>query len=170
MTNEDKVRSYIRGIVSEAVNEAMEETMNGKQTVEDFNKYVPKKAFKMIEKINAALKELKNLTGEDYPILLSTDTGSEWFYEIRGDVTIENGVMKWVEYDTNYGRGKLHKEEWNLVREDDDEGSYWFDEYEFKDQLHYLNSGIRKAIKYFKEYNPEMDDDEKAHDKFINDL
>jgi hypothetical protein len=33
--------------------------------MEDLNKYIPKKAFKVVEKLNVALKELARITGEE---------------------------------------------------------------------------------------------------------
>ena len=47
---------------------------------------------------------------------------------------------------------------------------YWFDEYDFKDQIKYLRGGIKKAIKYFKEYNIEWDDDENKRENFLGNL
>ena len=59
-------------------------------------------------------------------------------------------------------------EDWCVIREDDETGEMWFDDMDFKDQISYLNKCIKKAIKYFKEYNPEWDDDEDKRDKFLN--
>lgn len=133
----------------------------------DMNQYIPKKAFKMVDKINAELTQLKELTGSEYPELLDTSSGSECFFDVVSDVVIENGHMKWQEREAY--TGKIHVEDWNLVREDEEEG-FWFDDYDFKDQVSYLRSGIRKATKYYKEYNMEWDDDEEKQQRFIDSL
>ena len=133
----------------------------------DMNQYVPKKAFRMVEKINAELRQLKEMTQEEYPELLDTSSGIENFYQIISDVVIEDGHLRWTEREPF--SGKIIEEDWNLIREDDEDG-YWFDDYDFKDQISYFRSGIKKAIKYFKEYNPDWDDDEQKHEDFIMEL
>ena len=136
----------------------------------DLNQYIPKKAFRTVEKINNELRELKKMTGEEYPELLDTSSGSEIFFKIISDVTIENGCLKWMEESSDTWRSnRISQEKWNLVRYDEEEG-YWFDEYDFKDQISYIRSGIKKAIKYFKEYNPEWDDDESKREDFLGNL
>lgn len=136
----------------------------------DLNKYVPKKAFKAVEKVNMELRQLKEMTQEEYPELLDTSTGSEIFFKIISDVTIENGCLKWMEESNEtWKKNRISEEKWNLVRYDDEEG-YWFDDYDFKDQISYLRSCIKKAIKYFKEYNPEWDDDEDKRENFLGNL
>lgn len=136
----------------------------------DLNSYVPKKAFKMVDKVNVELSQLKQLTGDEYPEILDTSSGVEMFIQIISDVVIENGHLKWTEKGGSYHDwDKVSIEDWNLVRDDEVEG-YWFDEYEFKDQISYLRSGIKKAIKYFKEYNPDWDDNDGKREKFIGDL
>lgn len=162
---ENKFDNAMRQIVREAIMEVREE-MSG---AEDLNQYVPKKAFKTLEKLNIALKELAKATGEEHPQLLDTSSGVEFFFDILSDVKIENGVLKWVQEDHEWNSKGPHDEEWNVIRHDDDEG-YWFDEYDFKDQVSYLNKCIKKAIKYFQEYSPDMDDDENARDKFLGEL
>lgn len=136
--------------------------------MEDLNKYIPKKAFKAVEKLNIALKELARITGEENPELLDTSTGVESFFTVIGEVLIENGHIKWTQEDHEWNSKGPHQEDWCVVREDDETGEIWFDEYDFKDQISYLNKCIKKAIKYFKEYNPEWDDDENKRDKFLN--
>lgn len=136
--------------------------------MEDLNKYIPKKAFKAVEKLNVALKELARITGEENPELLDTSTGVESFFTVIGEVWIENGHIKWTQEDHEWNSRGPQQEDWCVVREDDETGEIWFDEYDFKDQISYLNKCIKKAIKYFKEYNPEWDDDENKRDKFLN--
>ena len=136
--------------------------------MEDLNKYIPKKAFKAVEKLNVALKELAKITGEENPELLDTSTGVESFFTVIGEVWIENGHIKWTQEDHEWNSRGPQQEDWCVVREDDETGEMWFDEYDFKDQISYLNKCIKKAIKYFKEYNPEWDDDEDKRDKFLN--
>ena len=136
--------------------------------MEDLNKYIPKKAFKAVEKLNVALKELAKITGEENPELLDTSTGVESFFTVIGEVWIENGHIKWTQEDHEWNSRGPQQEDWCVVREDDETGEMWFDEYDFKDQISYLNKCIKKAIKYFKEYNPEWDDDENKRDKFLN--
>ena len=153
----------LRNMISESVNRILNEEIS-----EDMNQYVPKKAFRMIDKVNNELRQLKELTGDEYPELLDTSTGAESFYAIVSDVVIENGHMKW--YEKEPYSGKIHVEDWNLIRKYDGEEDYWFDDDDFKDQVSYLRSGIKKATKYFKEYNPDWDDDENKHERFIDSL
>lgn len=134
---------------------------------EDLNKYVPKRAFKAVEKLNLALKELAALTDDENPELLDLSTGSESFYNIIGDVRIENGRLKWMQEDHDWFSKGPHEEDWNLIRQDDETGEIWFDDLDFKDQISGLNSGIKKATKYFKEYNPDWDDDENKRERFF---
>ncbi len=157
----NSIDKQLRQIIREAITEVQNET-------EDLNKYIPKKAFKAVEKLNLALKELQKITGDENPELLDTSSGTESFFSMLTDVKIENGHLKWIQTDDGW-KNANREEDWNVIRYDDDEG-YWFDEYSFKDQIKYLNSCIKKAIKYFREYNPEMDDDEKAREQFLGDL
>lgn len=135
----------------------------------DLNQYVPKKAFNQVRKLNSNLSSLKELTDEENPELLDTSTGVESFFTIIGNVKIENGHLRWIQDDQDYNSKGPHEEDWNLIREDDEEG-YWFDEYEFKDQVGYLNRCIKKAIKYFQEYTPEMDDNEEERNSFLTNM
>lgn len=154
----------IKRIIIESVRRILSET------VEDLNKYIPKKVFKMVEKVNNELRQLKDMTQEEYPELLDTSSGTEIFFKIIGDITIENGCLKWVEESSEtWKKDRISEQNWNLLRYDEEEG-YWFDEYTFKDQMSYLRGGIRKAIKYFKEYNPEWDDDENKRENFLDNL
>ena len=156
--------SELRRIISESVRRILNEDDS------DLNQYVPKKAFRTVEKVNNELRELKELTGEEYPELLDTSSGSEIFFKIISDVTIENGCLKWTEESNEtWKKDRISQEKWNLVRYDEEEG-YWFDDYDFKDQIKYLRGGIRKAIKYFKEYNIEWDDDENKRENFLGNL
>ena len=137
--------------------------------MEDLNKYIPKKAFKAVEKLNLALKELARITGEENPELLDTSTGVESFFTVYGEVKIENGHVQWMQEDHDWRSRGPQLEDWCVIREDDKTGEMWFDDMDFKDQISYLNKCIKKAIKYFKEYNPEWDDDdEDKRDKFLN--
>lgn len=154
--------THIRRIIREAITEAVQEQG-------DMNQYVPKKCFKAVEKLNAAMKELQKLTGDEHPSLLDVSSGTESFFDMLTDVRIEDGKLKWTQDDNEYWKkdNAPHEEEWNLVRYDEEEG-YWFDEYEFKDTVGFLNKCIKRAAKYFSEYNPEtMDDDDDARDRFI---
>ena len=156
--------SELRRMIIESVKRIINENDS------DLNQYIPKKAFRTVEKINNELRELKEMTGEEYPELLDTSTGSEIFFKIISDVTIENGCLKWMEESNETWRSdRISQEKWNLVRYDEEEG-YWFDEYDFKDQIKYIRSGIKKAIKYFKEYNIEWDDDENKREDFLGNL
>lgn len=156
--------SELRRMIVESVKRIINENDS------DLNQYIPKKAFRTVEKINNELRELKEMTGEEYPELLDTSSGTEIFFKIFSDVTIENGCLKWMEESSdNWRNDGISQEKWNLVRYDEEEG-YWFDEYAFKDQISYIRSGIKKAIKYFKEYNPEWDDDENKRENFLGNL
>lgn len=155
----------VRKIIREAIMEVVQEK-------NDMNQYVPKKCFKVVDKLNAAMKELQKLTGDEHPSLLDLSSGTEFFFDMLTDVRIENGKLKWTQLDNEYWKKNQapHEEEWNLIRYDEDEG-YWFDEYEFKDTISFLNKCIKRAAKYFSEYNPEtMDDNDTEHDKFLGSL
>lgn len=157
--NKRRLFEHIHRIVKNVVNE---------QVGGNLNDYVPKKAFKMVEKVNSELAQLKQMTQTENAELLDTSTGVEIFYEIIGNVSIENGCLTWIEKG-GYGNDKISKESWNIVRYDDYEG-YWFDEYGFKEQISSIRSGIRKATKYFKEYDTDYDDDENKRSQFLGDL
>ena len=156
--------SELRRMISESIRRILNEDDS------DLNQYVPKKAFRTVEKVNNELRELKELTGEEYPELLDTSSGSEIFFKIISDVRIEDGCLKWTEESNEiWKKDRISQESWNLVRYDEEEG-YWFDDYDFKDQIKYLRGGIKKAIKYFKEYNIEWDDDENKRENFLGNL
>lgn len=154
--------SDLRNIINEAVRNIIKESSDT-----DLNQYVPKKAFKAVDKVNIELRQLSDLTGENPPQLLDMSTGSECFFNVIGDVVIDNGHLVWEEQDTYDDHP--HEESWNLIRYDEEEG-YWFDEYDFKDQISYLRSCIRKATKYFKEYDSDWDDNERKRNKFFNEM
>lgn len=135
--------------------------------MDDLNKYIPKRAFNAVDKLNKALKELANLTGDENPELLDLSTGSESFFTVIGDVKLINGRLIWTQEDHDYFSKGPHEENWNVVRYDEYEG-YWFDDLDFKDQISYLNSCIKKATKYFKEYDIEYDDDDEYREKFLD--
>ena len=157
MRLDERIDRIIRDVLKESIEE-------------DKNRYIPKKVFNMVNKLNAELRSLKEMTGEEYPELLDTSTGSEVFFYIIDEIVIDDGCMVWTEKGNSYfDYDEISEERINLVRYDDDEG-YWFDEYEYKDAVKYIRSGIRKAIKYFKEYDPEWDDDDNKRDEFIGSL
>lgn len=149
----EKINRIVKNVLYEQINE-------------DLNQYVPKKAFKMVEKLNAQLKELKELTNQEYPELLDTSMNMEDFTEITSNIVIQNGCMMWTEKDTMMDKTSTQK--WNIVIYED--GQYWFDEYTFKDMTSYFKDGIKKAIKYYKEYNADYDDDEQKQQEFRNKL
>lgn len=156
--------SELKQLIYESVRRILSEN------ADDLNQYIPKKAFKMVEKVNNELRQLKEMTGEEYPELLDTSSGTEVFFKIIGDVRIEDGCLKWTEESNEYWKkDRTSQESWKLVMYDEEEG-YWFDDYEFKDQMSYIRGGIKKAIKYFKEYNPEWDDDEDKRETFLGKL
>ena len=157
--------NILRRRIQNIVESILKEEIGG-----DMNQYIPKKAFKMVEKVNMELRQLKEMTGEEYPELLDTSSGTEVFFKVISDVTIENGCLKWTEESgETWKKDRISEEKYNLVRYDEDEG-YWFDEYDFKDQMSYLRGGIKKAIKYFKEYNIEWDDDENKRNEFLDSM
>ena len=150
--------SELKHIIAESVKKLLRESDL------DLNQYIPKKAFKMVEKVNNELRQLKDMTQEEYPELLDTSTGSEIFFKIISNVTIENGCLKWMEESNEFWKkDRISEQNWNLLRYDEEEG-YWFDEYTFKDQMSYLRGGN------FKEYNPEWDDDENKRENFLDNL
>ena len=156
--------SELKQLIYESVRRILSEN------ADDLNQYIPKKAFKMVEKVNNELRQLKEITGEEYPELLDTSSGTEVFFKIIGDVRIEDGCLKWTEESNEYWKkDRTSQESWKLVMCDEEEG-YWFDDYEFKDQMSYIRGGIKKAIKYFKEYNPEWEDDEGKRENFLGNL
>lgn len=141
-------------------------------SAEDMNKYVPKRCFNQVAKLNAALKELQQMTGDEYPEILDTSAGYESFIKIIGDVRIENGELIYTELDDGVGswyrKAEPSEERENLVVWDDDEQSYYFSDWGWKDTMSYLNNGVRKAKKYFQEYNPDWDEDEEQRGRFLN--
>lgn len=139
---------------------------------EDLNKFVPKRCFNKIEAINKELQELKNMTGDEYPELLDTSAGYESFTKIIGPVKIEDGCVVYTEKDDDYWRSNREPttERERIIDFDEDEQTYYFRDYEWKDVIRYFTNGIRKAKKYFLEYNPEWDEDEEKRDKFLGDM
>ena len=51
---------------------------------------------------------------------------------------------------------------------DIDEG--WFESYELDDYIKWIKSCVRKGVKYFKMYSPELDDNDEEREKFMNEL
>ena len=149
----------IKGKELTSVNEGIENDI-------DLNTYVPKKAFVAVQKFNRKLNDFRQYTGNDNEEILDTSSGTEWFFWIS-ELEIKNGALI---YDTKDSFSKkVERESWNFVREDEDEG-YWFDMYDFAEHMKYLNKCLNKAIKYFKEYNPDFDDNEKARNNFLSEL
>jgi len=158
--------SRFKQLVLETAKQMLREQQDGFDNKENLNKYVPNRCFKTLEKLNNELENFRQRCGEDFPTLLDTSAGTECFFEIVELPTINNGVLTWKENETF---GGTHTEEWNLVRYDDEEG-YWFDNDDFKDQIGYLRSCMKKALKYFEEYDPAFDEDEEKRNSFLNGL
>lgn len=159
--------SQLRGMIQEAVRNAIFESDN----CGDLNTYVPKKAFKAVDKLNKELNDYRTITGEDVPDLYdnsSTIIGES--FGIVGDISIVDGCLVWIEQKLNYHTSKLEQseEKWSLVR--DYEGEIWFDGDELNDHIKYIRGCIRRGVKMFKEYNPEYDDDEEKAEKFFDEL
>ena len=105
--------SELKQLIYESVRRILSEN------ADDLNQYIPKKAFKMVEKVNNELRQLKEMTGEEYPELLDTSSGTEVFFKIIGDVRIEDGCLKWTEESNEYWKkDRTSQESWKL---DDDE-------------------------------------------------
>lgn len=157
---EDMYSMYKEGLLGKEIKESVKV---------DRNKYIPKRVFNAVAKLNQALKEFAEYTGDEYPELLDTSTGTESFFTIKSEIKIENGYITLLQQDAYNFKGP-DEERWNLVREDED-GEIWFDEYEFKDTVGYLNKCLKKAIRYFKEYDPDKyDNDNNKREKFLDSL
>ena len=150
------------------------ETINRvvESNAEDLNKFVPKRCFKKVEAINKELQDLKNMTGDEYPEILDTSAGYESFTKILSPVRIENGEIIYTEEDNDYWHSdrKPSEERSCIVDFDEEEQTYYFRDYEYKDVVDYLTKGVRKAKKYFLEYNPEWDENDTKRENFFNEM
>ena len=51
-----------------------------------------------------------------------------------------------------------------------DKAEGWYESWELDDYIKWTKSCVRKGVRYFKEYNPELDDDDEAREKFMEEL
>lgn len=51
-----------------------------------------------------------------------------------------------------------------------DEDGEWYEDWELEDMLKWEKACVRKGVRYFKEYNPELDEDDAARARFLDNL
>ena len=120
-----------------------------------------KRATSKVEKLNEYIREaIKECHGETD---LYLDNSS----------TIE-GVPEYVEPNYNIKEdGHLYVGDSELCRaiySYDDEPDEWYEDEDLADMIKWEKACVRRGVKYFKEYNPDWDDNEEAHDNFMNSL
>ncbi|MBO5707590.1 MAG: hypothetical protein J6T37_01410 [Bacteroidales bacterium] len=121
-----------------------------------------KRANRKVEKLNEYIREcIKECHGETD---LYLDNSS----------TIE-GLPEYVEPNYNIKEdGHLYSGDTELCRAiftwDEDNEDEWEIDDELNEMLKWEKACVRRGVKYFKEYNPDWDDNEEAHENFMNSL
>lgn len=119
-----------------------------------------KKAMRKVEKLNEFIRESIKECGGETDLYLDNSS------------TIE-GVPEHVEPYYNIKEdGHLYAGETELCRAicQDEEDGEWYEDMELADFLKWEKACVRRGVKYFKEYNPDFDDDEEAREDFLNNL
>lgn len=65
-------------IISETLHRLLKEAFETENT--NLNQYIPKKVFKIVDKLNDELEALKEMADSQFPELLDTSTGVESFF------------------------------------------------------------------------------------------
>ena len=117
----------------------------------DILKYIPKRVYTTIQKLNDAVKQQKEYVEDEY-CLMERD-GYE--YSLSPIVINDKGEM---EYNLVYNDHKKthYHETIALVR--DYNGEIWFDDDEFKDYIKHYKSDLKRYMKYFTEYGSKESD------------
>lgn len=128
----------------------------------DLLKYIPKKVYTAIEKLNAMIQQQKNYVEDDY-CLMERD-GYE--YSLSPIIINEKGEMEYDLVYNDYKKTHYH-ETIPLVREY--EGEIWFDEDEYKEYIKQYKADLKRYLKYFKEYGArESDYEEDGENRVLN--
>ena len=128
----------------------------------DITKYIPKKVYSAIQKLNDAVQQQKQYTGDEY--CLMEHDGYE--YSLSPIIINDKGE---VEYDLIYDDYKKthYHEAIALVKEYD--GEVWFDEDEYKEYIKHYKSDLKRYFKYFQEYGAkESDYEEDGENRVLN--
>lgn len=116
---------------------------------------------KLVDKFNALRREAIDLTGSDDDIYYDTsstfDSGPEYIGEVSLAVR-EGFIVMSYEVEETHGWSMRRERHLNETRYPIEEG--WFDIDIFKDDLSYMTKCVKRAMKYFREVNPDMTDDE----------
>lgn len=156
---EKDVEAILKKFIKESIRHMISES-------NDLNSLIPKKFFNTLNKFKQEYENALQIMDE-YP-LLDTSTGIESFYRID-NIQINNGVLTYTLNYDDYQKTR-YDEKVNLILYDEDYKEYYFNEDDAKEFLSDIKKGLKKGIKYFKEYNPSYDDNEEQRDNFINNL
>ena len=135
-----------------------EETPNGldKAGTRSFNRLR-----KLVDNFNALRNEAIQLTGSDDDIYYDNsstfDSGPEYIGKVNLEVRDGFVVMSY-ETESRIGWSSRREKHLSETRYPINEG--WFDIDIFKDDLSYMTKCVKRAMKYFREVNPDMTDDE----------
>lgn len=120
-----------------------------------------KRATRKVERLN------------DYIRASIKECGGETDLYLDNSSTIE-GLPEHVEANYNIkDDGHLYAGDTELCRAIDnyeDEPDEWFEDWDFADMLKWEKACVRRGVRYFKEYNPELDEDDEAREEFLNNL
>ena len=128
----------------------------------DITKYIPKKVYSAIQKLNDAVQQQKQYTGDEY--CLMEHDGYE--YSLSPIIINDKGEMEYDLIYDDYKKTHYH-ETIALVREYD--GEVWFDEDEYKEYIKHYKSDLKRYFKYFQEYGAkESDYEEDGENRVLN--
>lgn len=154
MQNEE-LFNKLRPIIKESINNVIDDRIIPKSFINAINKF-KQEYIQTIQKID-----------DDFP-MLDTSSGLESFYQVK-DMEIKDGKWTYTLVYDDYNKTTYH-ESINLVVFDEDDKTFYFNGDYAKSYLSDLKKDLKKGIKYFKEYNPSFDDNEKQRDNFLNNL
>lgn len=118
------------------------------------------KAFSKVEKLNIFIADSIRKCGGEHDLYLDNSS------------TIQ-GAPEHVEPNYNIKEDNhLYAGDEELCRAIylEEEDGQWYEDIEFPDMLKWQKACVRRGVKYFKEYNPDLDDNDEAREEFLNNL
>ena len=120
----------------------------------------------MLNKLNKKVERLNKFIQSSID-----ECGGEHDLYLDNSSTVE-GTPEYIEPNFSINKqGKLM--EGNTVLCDAacyDRAEGWYESWELDDYIKWTKSCVRKGVKYFKEYSPELDDNDEAREKFLEEL
>lgn len=151
-------QSLLNGEIMKYENISREQSLNENNIL----KYIPKKVYTAIQKLNDAVKQQKEYVEDEY-CLMERD-GYE--YSLSPIIINDKGEMEYDLVYNDYKKTHYH-ETIALVREY--EGEFWFDDDEFKEYIKQYKSDLKRYMKYFTEYgSKESDYEDGGEERVMN--